>query len=185
MKKSLISLIVVCITLLVVIPAAAGPGNPNSLNAKFIRWQEKVSVVHIMVYENGSTATVEPEEKILFGFEWGADEGQTLEDMQEYYIDGPNHDITLSIDGGAEFSVRGSYQPPFTAATRSGPRWSWDHDGDGPYDRDGDGIGDWSGDMLFFRYQHAGFTSGTHTFTFKVYDSGSELASDTITVVIP
>ena len=105
----------------------------------------------------------------------------TIEDLQANFLDNPAHDITLSIDGAPAFSVKSSYQSPFVAVSGSGPRWKWDHDGDGRGDRDGDGIGDWDGPVMFFRYQHPGLTAGTHTFTFNyIVPAGNFI--DTITV---
>ena len=188
MKKRWIVLVVSCMLLFSVSSAVAAPKapNPNRLNAQFISWQEKQNIIHIMVFSDhgragGGPAVVEAGQPLIFGFEWGVD---TLENLQAYFIDGTDHDIMLSVNGGPDFSVRGWYQAPFDS-TISKPAWSWDHDGDGLGDGDGDGIGDWAGNILFFRYFSPGLASGTHEFTFTVYDFGAPTIVDTITVVVP
>ena len=141
-------------------------------------------VIHILVWDDdgryGVPAYVDEGQPIIFGFEWG---GATVEELQNNYIDNIDHDITLSIDGGEQFSVKEWYQAPFYAETESGPAWSWDHDGDGPGDGDGDGIGDWSGAILFFRYQHPGLSPGTYIFEFST-DDGLNIIVDPITVEV-
>ena len=118
---------------------------------------------------------------VLFGFEWADD---TVEALQAL-VDNPAHDITVSIDGGASFSVKGGYQDAFVAEAGTGPRWSWDHDGDGLEDGNGNGVGDWDGPILFFRYLYSGLSVGTHTFEFTIVDLEFGI-SEVITVeVIP
>ena len=79
-------------------------------------------------------------------------------------VDNPAHDITVSIDGGASFSVKGGYQDAFVAEA---------------------GTGDWDGPILFFRYLYSGLSVGTHTFEFTIVDLEFGI-SEVITVeVIP
>jgi hypothetical protein len=167
MKKFLIIMLVLLITLAIIIPAAALPINPTSMNARFMKWQENSHVIHIFVWDDdgrfGIPAMVDEGQPIIFGFEWG---GESIEQLKADFIDS-DHDIMLSVDGGIPFSVKDWYQTPFYSGTELGPAWSWDHDGDGPGDGDGDGIGDWSGAVLFFRYQHPGLSTGTHEFVFS------------------
>ena len=186
MKKPailMVTLFVVVFALALVQPAQALPDSPNSMNARMTHWQEQAAIIHIIVFDDAGRvgpAVVEVGQPVLFGFEWG---DVTVEALQAAFIDNPNHDITVSVDGGEPWSVKGNYQTPFYAATQSGPAWTWDHDADGPGDGDGDGIGDWTTATLFFRYQHPGLAEGTHTFVFTTTDPDSV---DTITVeVVP
>jgi hypothetical protein len=180
----LISLIV--LAALAVSPALALPDKPKSMNARFVKWQAVDHVVHIFVFDEAGCpgqppAVIGQQQPILFGFEYG---GESVAQLQADLIDNPDHDLTLSIDGGDPFSVKGWYQSPFVAETQSGPAWSWDHDGDGPGDGDEDGIGDWSGPVLFFRYQSPGLGKGMHTFQFCVhFDDGNGDICETITVM--
>jgi hypothetical protein len=189
MKKLFVllaTLFIVVFALALVQPTQAFPENPISMNAKMTHWQEEAAVIHIMVFSDagrlGVPAIIEAGKPILFGFEWGGIDW-TPESLREYYINNPDTDITVSVDGGPAVSVKSYYQAPFISATKSGPAWSWDHDGDGPGDGDGDGWGDWNVPVLFFRYQHPGLASGTHTLVFRVIDPASPL-SDEITVEI-
>ncbi len=182
--KLIAILLSLVMTLTLATPAFAARDNPNSLNARFIHWQEQEQVIHIQVFnDHGRSgqppAIVSVGQPILFGFEWVED---TTDLLRINYIDNPGHDITLSIDGGTPFSVKSGYQTPFIAATRSGPPWTWDHDADGPGDGDGDGIGDWSGPTLFFRYLNPGLTAGEHTFVFEFTFPDQPTVTDTITV---
>lgn len=176
-------LIVTIAVLFLVIPAGAGKDNPNSLNAKFMNWFYNEHVVHILVYENASTIYLEAGKPSLYGFEWG---GASVEELQAE-IDDPGHDFTLTISGDVtvdEFSIKDYYQDLFIAVPGTGPAWSWDHDGDGL--GDGNGVGDWNGPILFVRYPHAGFSSGTYYLTFTYYDDGyTFIMEDTITVIVP
>lgn len=177
--------VMLVVTVLMVQPAQAGPG-VNVLNAQFPRFQEASNVIHIFVFNDAGRpgqppAVVDEGQTVILGFEWAAD---SIADLYANYIDNPDHNLTLSVDGGAAFSVKYLYQEPFIAATRSGPRWKWDHDGDGPGDGDGDGIGDWAGPVSFFRYAATGLSVGTHTFLFTAYDGGSVSDSDLITVEV-
>ena len=104
-------------------------------------------------------AYVDVGQPVLFGFEWGM---STVEELQ-VYVDNPDHDMRLSVNGGTPFSVKDGYQPAFMPTPGSGPRRMWDHDGDGIGDGDGDGIDDWNTATLFFRYQSYGLPAGTHT----------------------
>jgi len=180
-------LFVFIFALALVQPAQALPYNPISLNARFTHWQEVAAVIHIMVWPDAGRpgnppAIVNAGEPLLFGFEWGS--AIDVEHLQSYYIDNPNTNITVSVDGNTPFSVKGNYQAPFVAATQSGPAWSWDHDGDGPGDGDGDGVSDWSGAVLFFRYLHPGLAPGPHTFVFTVTEDPYSTSSDTISVLV-
>ncbi|MFX0064860.1 MAG: hypothetical protein ACFFC7_22015, partial [Candidatus Hermodarchaeota archaeon] len=158
------------------------------VNGQFLKFQEKSDVIHILVFDDDGRpgqppAKVAVGQPALLGFEWT---GSSLDQLQDAFIDNPLHDITLSVDGGPAFSVKDWYQDPFIAIPGVGPRWSWDHDNDGLGDGDSDGIGDWDGPILFFRYQSAGLTFGTHTFVFSITDDGGiTWFSDTITVVVP
>lgn len=166
-------------------PAVALPTNPESMNARFVKWQEKPHVVHIFIHDDEGRSHVGPamvakKQPVLFGYEWSEDSIEGLQD----FLDDSNHQVELSIDGGTWFSVKDWYQDPFVSTTQSGPAWSWDHDGDGPGDGDGDGFGDWDGPTLFFRYQSAGLPTGTHTFEFRLsLDGGTNWLNDLITVV--
>ncbi len=180
------SAVVVILVLVMVAPAAALPDNPISLNARMMHWQENPAVIHIMVFQDdgrwGVPAEVDAGQPLLFGFEWGADEGQTVEDLQAI-LDDPNTSFTVSVDGQAPIDIAGFYQPAFYTETQSGPAWTWDHDGDGPGDGDGDGIGDWNGPIVFFRYPHPGLDTGEHTFEFEAYWLSTDiLFVDTIIV---
>nr|ADP09439.1 hypothetical protein E6-3G_24 [uncultured marine crenarchaeote E6-3G] len=181
--RSVISIILV--GLLIQAPAAwaAKKTADASLNARFVHWQKMPHVVHIFVYNDAGRPGRPPAEAasgqpIVFGYEYG---GQSVEELWETIIDNDEFDITLSIDGGTPYSVKDGFQDPFEASSRTGPHWSWDHDGDGPGDKDGDGIGDWDGPMLFFRYMVQGLTPGEHTFTFTILPDNY---SETITVMI-
>ena len=137
MKKGWILTLIVLLTLVLVVPASASPG-ANGLNAQFMFWQERQNIIHIFVFNDdgrGSVpAMVDAGDPIILGYELSEDDLANF----DYFLTGP-YDLTLSIDGGPEFSVRSSYQTPFDAST-SHPRWSWDHDGDGRGDGDqGDG----------------------------------------------
>jgi len=123
---------------------------------------------------------VDAGQPVLFGFEWGCYE--TVEQCQR---DVDATTITVSVDGGVPMDVSDLQQPAFYAATQSGAAWSWDHDGDGPGDGDGDSIGDWNGPVSFFRYQHPGMASGTHTFYFFNTNPDGTTGDDTITVKVP
>ena len=191
MKKILltgIALLALTAMLSAMIPrAAALPDSFVSMNARFIRWQQQPHVIHIGVYNDEGTprsgvpAEVAVGQPILFGFEWG---DSSVEQLQAAYIDNPDHDIRVSVDGGPPVYIKDRYQSPFDAVSGAGPRWTWDHDGDGRGDRDGDGIGDWIGPTLFFRYQSPGLPAGEHTFTFEVVDDGVNwYPLDTITVI--
>lgn len=175
--------------LLVATPALAAPGGPGRAfahNAQFTHFQEEQDVIHILVFSDDGRpgqppAVVQAGEPILMGFEWSGDSIQQLEDV---FLDNPTHDITVSVDGGPPVSLKHLYQTPFNAATRSGPAFTWDHDGDGPGDGDGDGIDDWSGPVMFFRYEHPGFTAGTHTFEFVTTSATGTVVTELITVVV-
>jgi len=149
MKKILLTGIVL-LALTVMLSAmiarvAALPDSFVSMNARFIRWQRQPHVIHIAVYKDEGTprsgvpAEVAVGKPILFGFEWG---DSTVEQLQAAYIDNPDHDIRVSVDGGPTVYIKDRYQSPFFAVSGAGPRWIWDHDGDGRGDRDGDGIFD-------------------------------------------
>lgn len=169
-------------------PAVAPLVNTNSMNARFTHWQENSHVIHIFIFTDAGrpsqpAAQVSVGQPVLFGFEWSGT-GGTVAALQASIIDNALHDILLSVDGASLFSVKTSYQNAFSAATESGPAWTWDHDGDGAGDGDNDGLGDWSGPILFFRYQSAGLTAGTHTFLFCVtVDGGATFGCEPITVV--
>ena len=163
----------------------------NGLNARFIKWQEKAQVVHIFGFTDDGrvgqpAAQADEGQPILFGFEWrGVD--LNVEELQDALTNNPDHDLAVSVDGGASTSIKGSYQDAFFAETNSGPKWSWDHDADGPGDGDGDGVDDWNGPIIFVRYQHPGLGAGTHTFVFTLTDPGDPIidgATDTITVQV-
>lgn len=183
-------LLTVLLLLSAAIPAAAAPASSTSgMNAQFLQWQEKEHIIHIFVYDDAGrpgqpAAVVRQHPDILLGFEW---EGAGLSDA---LYNNPDHDITLSIDGGAAFSVKDGYQEPFDVTIRSGPVWAWDHDGDGLGDRDGDGIDDWGsdetlgGEVMFFRYQVGGLSLGTHTLAFTMHHPGGSTESDLITVEV-
>jgi len=156
--------------------SAAPTAGVAGLNARFIDWPEKSNVIHIVTYGDEGRpgqpiAIVKEGQWVLFGFEWA---GETVEELQASIIDNPNHDITLSIDGGPTFSVKTGYQDAFNAVPGSGQRWSWDHDGDGFGDGNGNGVGDWEGPFLFFRYQYSGLSVGMHTFEFNIIDPGGD-----------
>jgi len=185
--RPMLLFLLIVLLLVIAAPAAAAPdaSSAASLNARFVQWDRKAEVIHIFVFNDAGRpgqppAIVEEGQKVLMGFEWG---GATLEELEDTYYNNPNHDLTVSVDGGPEMSVISGYQAPYMAATRSGPAWSWDHDGDGPGDRNGNGIGDWSGPTMFFRYEFSGLSVGWHTFEFTVYDNGSSF-SEVITVLV-
>lgn len=192
MKRSWKPIIIVLFSLLTLIftdTAAADRKIPNGLNVKATKFQEFTNFIHIFVTNDdgrlGQPAVVKKWRPILFLFEWGAEPGETVEDLQAFYIESEDHDLTLSIDGRSPFSVKGYYQDAFFAETGSGPFWLWDHDGDGPGDGDGDGIGDWNGPVIFFRYQIWRLSRGDHTFTFSyTEDSGTTWRSDEILVQV-
>jgi len=125
-------------------------------------------------------AVVDAGQPVLFGFEWGCGT-LTVEECQE---DVDATTIRVSVDGDPLMNVSDLQQPAFSAATQSGAAWSWDHDGDGPGDGDGDGIGDWNATVSFFRYQHPGMASGTHTFYFLITNPDGTTVDDTITVEV-
>ena len=155
------------------------------MNARFVKWDKHPHVIHIFVYWDEGRSGFEPAEvdvgqPVLFGFEWGM---ATLDELWDY-IENPDHLIEVRVDGGSWLDIKSGYQEPFIAATRSGPAWSWDHDGDGPGDRNGNGIGDWSGPVVFFRWQSAGLSAGDHTFDFRFSDDGgTDWFGETITVI--
>ena len=191
-KNKLTALLLVTVAmLLIAVPVGAGKDNPISMNAQFMKWQEKANILHIFVHDDDGRSHIGPAyvdagQPLIFGFEWGDPEG-TIEDL-EAYVNDPGHDLTLTITGDvfvSEFSVKGFYQEAFYSETQSGPAWSWDHDGDGPYDGDGDGFGDWSGPIVFFRYPYPGLPSGTYYFTFTLYDDFTLIYAETITVIVP
>ncbi len=78
------------------------------------------------------------------------------------------------------------YQDPFLAVPGVGPRWSWDHDGDGLGDRNGNGVGDFDGPILFWRWQVNHLAEGTHTFEFSyTLDGGTTVVFvDFVTVEV-
>jgi hypothetical protein len=170
-KFHIVALIALTLALTTATVSAAPVAGPAGLNARFIDWPEKSNVIHIFGYaDNGRpsqpVAIVKEGQWVLFGFEWTE---ETVEATQEF-VDKPEHDITLSVDGGDPFSVKDGYQGAFEAVPHSGPSWSWDHDGDGLGDGNGNGVGDWDGPILFFRYQYSGLSVGTHTFEFTIID---------------
>lgn len=183
--KSFFGVLTILALALTTVTAGAAPAaNVSGLNARFIDWPIKSNVIHIIgMSDEGRpsqpAAIVKEGQWVLFGVEWTND---TVESLQAF-IDKPEHDITLSIDGGIPFSVKEGYQRAFYAQTLSGPRWSWDHDGDGPGDGNGNGVGDWGGPILFFRYQYNGLSVGTHTFEFTIIDP-IEARVDLITVEV-
>ncbi|MFX0097802.1 MAG: hypothetical protein ACFE7E_08600 [Candidatus Hodarchaeota archaeon] len=185
MKRKLIfATAAILLSVLMFPQIAVAPPSANSLNTKFIKWQERENVIHILVFDDAGRPGQPPAhvligQSIIFGFEWAVG---TVEELQAY-VDNPDHLFELSVDGGAFVSVKGGYQDAFTAATGSGPRWSWDHDGDGPGDGDGDGIGDWNGPVLFWRYYWPGLPAGIHTFEFRYSDDGGPWYGEIITVV--
>jgi hypothetical protein len=169
--------------------AAAFANTWKPFNNRFISWQEDDDVIHIFAYNDVGTpgqpmVVIRRGRPILMGFEMAE---ATVADLHANYLDNPDHDILLSIDGNPPNSLKAWYQPPFEAATGSGPAWSWDHDGDGPGDGDGDGIGDWNGAVMFFRAQHPGNSEpGIHTFTFSITNDGGVTfdAVETVTVLV-
>ena len=176
-------LILLSILALLALSAASMMG-ANGLNARFIRWPVRSNVIHIFgLAEEGrpgfGPAIVKEGQWVLFGFEWWE---PTIEELQAF-IDKPEHDIEVSIDGGEAFSVKDWYQDAFVAEAGSGPRWSWDHDGDGPGDGNENGADDWNGPHVFFRYLYSGLSVGTHTFEFTIIDPEFD-ASDFITVEV-
>jgi len=180
----IVTLIVLTLTLTAATASAAPAVGAASLNARFVDWPAKSNVIHIMTFGDEGrpsqpVAIVKEGQWVLFGFEWAE---ETVEATQEF-VDKPEHDITLSVDGGVPFSVKDAYQRAFEAEPRSGPRWSWDHDGDGLGDGNGNGVGDWDGPILFFRYQYSGLSVGRHTFEFTVIDPESG-SLDLITVEV-
>ncbi len=170
---------------LILQPVVALPTHPNGMNARFIKWENQQQTIHIFYLPDAGTpgqpaAQVGVGQPILFGFEWVL-LGGTVAELQDF-VDHPDHDVTLSVNGAVAVFVTSGYQPAFFAATQSGPAWSWDHDGDGRGDGDGDGIGDWSGPTLFFRYQSPGMPAGTHTFEFCILDPLYGVVCETATV---
>lgn len=159
-------------------------------NNRFLSWQEDEKVVHLFAYDDVGTpgqpmVVMGRGRPILMGFELSE---ATVADLQANYLDNPNHDIVLSIDGSNPGnSVKDWYQTPFIAASGVGPAWSWDHDGDGPGDGDGDGIGDWDGAVMFFRIQHPGNSQpGLHTYEFSITNDGGATFDviETVTVLV-
>ena len=183
-------LLTLILILLVAVPVGAVKYNPISMNAQFMKWQEKENILHIFVHNDSGRSHVGPAyvdagQSMIFGFEWG---GNASVEEAQAYVDAPGHDLTVSISGDItvpEFSVKEYYQEAFYSETESGPAWSWDHDGDGPFDGDGDGFGDWNGPIVFFRYPHAGLPTGTYYFMFTLYDDYTYIFTDTITVIVP
>ena len=181
-------LLVVLVASAGVAPAVADPVNATALNARFTHFQEQPQVIHLFVFNDDGRpgqppAVVQSGQPVLFGFEW---DEPSLAELQANYLDNPNHDILLSVDGSPSVSVKSLYQTPFIAIATVGPAWSWDHDGDGPGDGDGDGIADWDGPVMFFRYQHLALDPGTHAFDFNITNDGGATYdfSDTITVQV-
>lgn len=172
--------VVVFLVLAMVAPAAALPDNPISMNARMIQFQEMPAVIHLGFEHSPLVAAGQP---LLFGFEWGAVEGQTVSDLQAILED-PATSFTVSIDGAPPIDIVGFYQAAFYAETQEGPVWTWDHDGDGPGDGDGDGLDDWNGPIVFFRFPHPGLASGEHTFDFLTYWPAWGFFSDSITVTV-
>ena len=138
-----------------------------SLNARFIRWQERDAIVHLFVFVDQGrldTTAIVPEGKpLMFGFEFGEADLATLETFMATVT------IDLSVDGGAWVDVTDAFLENFLS-DGTGPPWTWDHDADGRGDGDGDGIGDsWIGFAIApFRYAHPGMTAGPHTFDFRL-----------------
>jgi hypothetical protein len=187
--KPILFVLISLLTLIITDTAAAKRKTPIGLNVKATKFQELTNVIHILVTNDdgrlGQPAIVKKGRPVLFLFEWGADPGETVADLQAFYIDGEEHNLTLSIDGQPAFSVKEYYQDAFFAETGSGPFWKWDHDGDGPGDGDGDGTGDWNGPVIFFRYEVKRLSKGDHTFTFSyTEDSGATWSTDEILVQV-
>jgi hypothetical protein len=177
----LLAFALVAASLFFAAPPAAAAQTPAeiALDERFIEWVTEDDVVHLFAdyipaAPGDDTEFTLPEgSTVLFGFE---------------VLDGPTDNITLSIDGGAPFSVNSGYQDPIEADPGVGPAWQWDHDGDGattgvtcPGNPIGDGncngVGDWDGDFIFFRYESGPIPVGTTTFTFDI-----GVLSETITV---
>lgn len=170
-------------------PASAFANTWKPFNNSFIPWQERDDVVHIFEFDDVGTtgqpvAVVSRGRPFLVGFELSE---ATVAELQANYIDNPDHNIYWSLNGGPQIAVKDWYQPPFEAATGSGPAWSWDHDNDGSGDGDGDGIGDWNGPVMFFRIMHQGnSTPGTYTYTYSLTNDGGATfyAIDTVTFLV-
>ncbi|MFX0184752.1 MAG: hypothetical protein ACFE95_16840 [Candidatus Hodarchaeota archaeon] len=162
----------------------------TSMNARFVKWQEKPHVIHIFAFDDDGRegrppALVALGQPVLVGFEWGTG-FSSVNEIQERIIGNPDHFVTLSVDGGEPFSIKKWYQNPFYAETGSGPAWRWDHDGDGPGDNDGDGISDWDGPVTFFRYHIEGLSAGEHTLVFTINNplDNHAVIIDIITVIV-
>jgi len=184
MKKSL--LIAMLTTLCLIGGAAAAVASSEaSENAHHMQWVTRSDVVHVFVFGDEGRpdqppAIVSGGSPLRFGFEWG----DSLEALQSY-IDDPDHDILMSVDGGPWESVKSGYQSPFVPTPGEGPRWSWDHDGDGLGDGNGNGIGDWDFPVLFWRFAVNHLEKGTHTIDFGItFDGGATFDIDTITAVV-
>jgi hypothetical protein len=178
-----------CLLLLALVAAVPVSARPVPMNAQFMHWQEVSRVIHIFVFADDGRpgqppALVGAGQPMVFGFEWGCEPSQSVDELQAW-IDDSDTQLSVSVDGGPAIDVKGYYQPAFWSVAETGPAWTWDHDGDGAGDGDGDGIGDWcdgaGGSVVFFRYPHPGVGEGTHTFFFTgtVPDAPLE---DTITV---
>lgn len=170
-------------------PARAFANTWKPFNNRFISWQERDDVVHIFEFDDVGTpgqpvAVVGRGRPILVGFELA---DVSVAALQANFLDNPDHDIILTINGGPQNSLKDWYQPPFEAATGSGPAWSWDHDNDGPGDGDSDGIGDWNGPVMFFRIMHQGnHTPGLYAYTYSLTNDGGQTfyAIDTATFLV-
>ncbi|MFW9835028.1 MAG: LamG-like jellyroll fold domain-containing protein [Candidatus Thorarchaeota archaeon] len=165
--------------------------NAQSLNTQMLRFQQQDNVIHLFNFDDVGTegqppAIIRRNQPIVIGFEWIIPGGTPAEvdQLRDEFIDNPNHKFWVTIDGSDSISIKSWYQEPFYTETRNGPRWKWDHDGDGPGDRDGDGIGDWIGPVLFFRYQPYRLAPGTHTLTFTCYVGPGLILTDTVTVIV-
>jgi len=170
-------LIVVLASAMVASVAGASLATSSAgLNAQFMNWVDQSSVIHIAVFDDEGrpdqdAAAVPGRSPVVFGFEWGGSDF-SVQNLVDFYIDNPDHDLFVSIDGGTAFSVKDGYQEPFLAVPGTGPRWSWDHDGDGLGDGNGNGIDDFDFPVLFWRWQVKHLDKGTHTFAFTYTDDG-------------
>jgi len=151
-----------------------GPwGAMVSVNARFVNWPIVEKVIHVIgtldnpsiPFEGGKVAIVGRGSPILFGFEY-ADPMDVLIEIKE----DPHHHVRLRIDGAIVADNLESFlQDPFVAEPGVGPDWTWDHDGDGLGDGNGNGIGDWTGPVMFWRFEiKPKLDFGDHTWQLEV-----------------
>ncbi len=150
-------------------------GAERSRDAQFVRWYYLDWVIHVSggAFEGAGTANVSAGHPILIGFEWAADPGQNVSDLDALYRGNPDHGIRAVLNGTPlQGDWKQYYQPAFFARTQCGPDWSWDHDGDGPGDGNGNGVGDFAGPVLFWRAPLGPLGSGTYVLSVEVTMDG-------------